>query len=867
MNLLYRWVAVSVLAGAAVGALTLPAPGRVATGLLGAAAIGLLAVLEFRTHRVLAALRRRSAWFEQRLAGSETELAQTREKLGSHAVVTARTTAQRDKIFEMAMDMICVAGTDGYFRRVNPAFTRTLGYSQEELVSRPFIDFVHPDDREATMAELASLAAGKDCIDFENRYCAKDGSYRWLAWRCPAAVEGTNVLYAIARDVTDRKRVEMELRRAMAATEAASRARSEFVANMSHEIRTPLNGIVGMVELALETNLSPHVRDYLETINQSAELLLMIVNDVLDFSKMESGKFQLDSTSFGLRETLGQTLQALAPRAHLKGLELAFHISPDVPDALIGDPVRLRQTVTNLVGNAIKFTDHGEVLLHVEKSAESPVADDGKGRVQLHFLVRDTGIGVPADKQDKIFEAFSQADMSTTRKYGGTGLGLTISSYLIQQMQGRIWLESREREGSRFHFNAWFGVPSSAPEKTAPRCFPGIPVLAVDDNATNLRIVDEMLRLLEMKPTLAASGAEALAEFDAAQEAGQPFPLAIIDFHMPEMDGFALAQRLLASQAAPAVIVLTSSDRPIDCERFEQLGVAAHLPKPVRQQRLIEAISNALGKPAGPATANAPPALPPSFAGPPLRILVAEDSAVNQKLVLELLGRRGHSATLAINGQEAVHFWEAQPFDVVLMDVQMPELDGLEATRQIRIRERETDRRTPIIAMTAHAMRGDRERCLAAGMDDYLAKPIRAGQLFAKLDELGGAPRGKGESPPPSNSAAPDGAAIRWREAVSDLGGDEDLLRDLGSTLLDDVPRLMEKVRRAVESGDPEKLSRAAHILKGSIRPFAALRAFEYAFRLEKMGCDQELDHAAETFAELEQEMAGVVASVQEHVR
>jgi PAS domain S-box-containing protein len=831
------------------------------------AAFALLAALEFRSVRVLDTLRQRSTSFEQRLAGSETEIAQTREKLEGQAAEAARTLAEREQIFHMAMDMICVAGTDGYFRRVNPAFTRTLGYSEHELVSRPFIEFIHPDDREATVAELSNLASGRDCIDFENRYCAKDGSYRWLAWRCPAVIEGTDVVYAIARDVTDRKRVEMELRRAMAATEAASRARSEFVANMSHEIRTPLNGILGMVELALETNVSPHLRDYLETINQSAELLLMIVNDVLDFSKMESGKFQLDSTSFGLRETLGQTLQALAPRAHLKGLELAFHISPEAPDALIGDPVRLRQTVTNLVGNAIKFTERGEVLLRVEPAPDE-ILEDGAASddaVQLHFLVRDTGIGVPADKQDKIFEAFSQADASTTRKYGGTGLGLTISSYLVQQMGGRIWLESREGDGSKFHFTAAFQRQASDPYRPSPpRKFPGVKVLAVDDNSTNLRILEEMLRGLEAQPTLVSSGRVAWEEFQAARRAGEPFQLAIVDFHMPEMDGFTLAQKLLASEDSPAVIVLTSSDRPSDCERFMRIGVAAHLSKPIRQKRLVEAISQALeGKPAEPVVAAAP--VPTTLS--PLKVLVAEDSAVNQRLVLELLGRRGHVATLAINGNEAVRLSESHDFDVILMDVQMPELDGLEATRRIRASEQETGRRTPIIAMTAHAMRGDRERCLAAGMDDYLSKPLRAGQLFAKLAEVAGTRHATenetAAAPPP---AEPADGAIRWREAVADLGGDEELLCDLGQTLLADAPRLMDHVRRAVASRDPEGLSLAAHALKGSVRPFAALRAFEAAFRLEKMGRANELEHAPAALAELEQEMAGVISSVNAHV-
>lgn len=781
--------------------------------------------------------------------------------------MTEATSAQKswDRVFDLVMDLICVAGTDGFFKRVNPAFTRTLGFTEEELLASPFFDFIHPEDVSATLAEVQKLAAGQDTIDFENRYLRKDGSYCWIAWRCPAPAPGSGLLYGVGRDVTEHKRVEMEFRKAMAATEAASRAKSEFVANMSHEVRTPLNGILGMTELALEAEVTPRVRDYLETINQSAELLLMIVNDILDFSKMESGKFQLDSTEFPLRETLEITLQALASRAHKKGLELAFHIDPATPDALIGDPVRLRQVITNLVGNAVKFTDQGEVVVHVEPERNGELASDtlfDSGLVRLHGVVRDTGIGIPPDKQERIFEAFSQADMSTTRKYGGTGLGLTISSYLIQQMGGRIWVESREGEGSEFHFTAAFRAQESSNVVAAPApelTLAGLPVLVVDDNRTNRRILEEMLSGWGLFVTLAEDGPAALAAIAKAQQAGQPFRVAALDFHMPGMDGYELARRIKALDEAtrPAVIVLTSSDRPGDCSRFEQLGVQGYLTKPVRQSKLREAIVQALSA----ERANTPVAAPSPVAKVrPLRVLVAEDSPVNQKLVLELLTRQGHHVELATNGHEALRSLESQRFDLVLMDVQMPELDGFEATRRIRSRETERGDHTPIVAMTAHAMTGDRQRCLAAGMDDYLSKPIRSRELYAKIAEV----MERQTATPAGDSTIasaddPTGPAVHWEQAIEEMAGDEALLLDLAQTLVDDAPRLLLNIRRAVESKDPEEMRLAAHTIKGSVRPFAALRASEFAFRLENLARRGELASAPNVLEELERELALVL--------
>jgi two-component system, sensor histidine kinase and response regulator len=818
------------------------------------------------------AWRNRQVSLEEHAARRTEELSAAHGQVHDHLAEAARAEETLEQIFNLAMDMICVAGTDGYFKRVNPAFTKTLGYAEEELLSRPFLDFVHPDDLQATIAEIEKLASGHDTVDFENRYRRQDGSYCWLAWSTPAPLPGSDLLYAVARDITEYKRVETELRKAMAAAEAANRAKSEFVANMSHEIRTPLNGIIGMAELALDADLSPRVRDYLETLSQSAELLLMIVNDVLDFAKMESGKFQLDSTEFALRETLELTVQTLAPRAHSKGLELAFHIDPHTPDRLVGDPVRLRQVVTNLLGNAIKFTDRGEVLLHVEPHDGGSAGEDG--RTGLHFLMRDTGIGVPPEKQQKIFEAFSQADMSTTRKYGGTGLGLTISSYLVQQMGGEIWVRSRPGEGSEFHFTARLArqEPAESAVLAAPPEVAGLPVLAVDDNETNRRILEEMLRGWGVAATLVGSGDAALEAMEQAHAAGRPFRVAILDYHMPEMDGYELLERIRAHPQwrGTAVIVLTSSDRPGDCARFERLGVSAYLNKPVQQAKLRDAIARSLDGELEKTTEAPSETLPEAL--PKLRILLAEDSAVNQKLVVELLTRQNHEVAVARTGAEAVRLWESQPFDLVLMDVQMPDLDGMEATRRIRSLEKQTGRRTPILAMTAYAMKGDRERCLAAGMDDYLAKPIHSRELFDKIAELLHVPAP--DAPPKPRAAgardrngAPNQEPLNWEQAAEELGGDEELLRDLAQILLDEAPRLMKGIDRAVQERDADAVRSAAHAVKGSVRPFAAPQAAEFAWRLETMGRGGDLSDAPEALRHLEDEMSRVLQTLQSRLQ
>ena len=533
--------------------------------------------------------------------------------------------------------------------------------------------------------------------------------------------------------VGERERAEMEMRRARDAAEEASRAKGEFLANMSHEIRTPLNGVLGMTDLTLDTELTSEQREYLDTVKTSADSLLTVINDILDFSKIESGKIDLEAVDFELRDCIEGTLKTLAFRADEKGLELLCEIAPEVPEVVRGDSCRLRQVIINLVGNAIKFTGEGEVALKIQVEAA-----DGDDDRSLHFIVSDTGIGIPPEKQKHIFDPFSQADSSTTRKYGGTGLGLSISTRLIGMMRGRMWVESEVGRGTKFHFTVRFGVADSEAIEVGtvapPEILRGTRVLIVDDNSTNRRILDGMLKRWEMRSTSVANGEEALAQLSAAQETGDPHALILTDMHMPNMDGFTLIEQIRQKTELSAAIImmLTSAGHRGDAARCNELGVAAYLLKPIRQSELREAIARALG--AGQQRGAIPlitryslqDARDPTAT---LRVLLAEDNAVNQRLATRLLEKRGHRVTVTANGLEALDALEKGTYDLVLMDLQMPEMDGLQATAALRAREKHSGTHVPVVALTAHAMQGDRERCLAAGMDGYLSKPIRPQEL------------------------------------------------------------------------------------------------------------------------------------------
>jgi signal transduction histidine kinase/CheY-like chemotaxis protein len=591
-------------------------------------------------------------------------------------------------------------------------------------------EVVHPDDR-ALLGQGSdrAFATGEPyCVDF--RIVPEPGCVRWR--RSTAQVQFVDGkprrLIGASLDITNEKEM-------VEAAEAANRAKSEFLANMSHEIRTPMNGILGMTELALDTELDATQREYLNTVRYSAESLLTVINDILDFSKIEAGKLSLDPIEFNLREHLGQAMKTLAVRAHQKDLELAYFAPPGLPEFVVGDAVRLRQVILNLVGNAIKFTSHGEVVLRVEVETRSA---DG---LSLHFSIADTGIGIPREKQKLIFEPFSQADASTTRKYGGTGLGLTISIRLVEMMEGRIWLESEAGQGTIFHFTARFGVSAAVADAPLadPAVLENVRVMVVDDNATNRQILETTLGYWGMKPCLAAGGREALSLLQDARARGTPFQLMISDCHMPEMDGFTLVEetRKLPALAGLVTVMLTSGGQRGDGVRCKELGIAAYLIKPALQGDLLEALlrilgtDNATAKPAKLVTSHT---LREGRAS--LRILVAEDNLVNQRLATRLLEKEGHAVVLAGDGAEALNVLDKHSFDVILMDVQMPVMDGVEATAAIRQREKASGNHIPIIAMTAHAMSGDRQRFLDAGMDAYVSKPIHASELLHTIETV-----------------------------------------------------------------------------------------------------------------------------------
>jgi len=747
-----------------------------------------------------------------------------------------------------------IAHTDptGRLLRVNEKFCAIVGHARAELLQKTFQDITHPDDLTSSLGSLAALMRGESAVvGHEKRYLRKDGSPVWVELFTTLQRDAAGQpAYAIAvvQDISERRRLDAELRRAKEAAEAANRAKDEFLANVSHEIRTPMNAILGMTDLVLGTPLSDDQRQSLRTVKAAADNLLSILNDLLDFSKIEAGKLELDPADFSLRAALGDTLRTLAMRAHSKGLELVSHVHPDVPDALVGDAGRLRQVLLNLVGNAIKFTEEGEVVVRAEVAS-----DAGLEEVRVRFTVSDTGIGIPLDKQERIFRAFEQEDTSTTRKYGGTGLGLTIAARLVALMGGTIVVESEPGRGSTFAFTAQFGRQSNPPELIAAR--PSIqlynlPVLIIDDNATNCHILEEWLRSWQMEAASVGDGAAAMDTLWDAVARGRPYPLVLLDARMPDTDGLVLAAKIRKRPelAATRIILLTSGDMPSNLGRLRELRIDAHLLKPAQQDELLETIYQVMNGVRGnaPSVAQSAPAeertpeTVPAVA--PLNILVAEDNDFNAQLLEQLLVRRGHRVQLASDGRKALSLAEEGAFDLLLLDVHMPELDGFQVIQAIRDRERSMGGHLPVVALTARSRKEDRERCLAAGMDDFLAKPIQAPDLWTAIDRVVGAR-------PPAARTGP--GLLDPRVLLAACGDDAVILKNICQAFRSRLPDHLTAIQNALSERDANRLREASHKLCGMVAAFSTV-AGRVASDIEDFAAQGQLEDARPLVRQLE---------------
>jgi two-component system sensor histidine kinase/response regulator len=809
--------------------------------------------------------------------------------------VTARTVAEQafererfllNSLLDNIPDNIFFKDLEGRYIRVNAAMAHRLGLDDaQDAVGKRSRDFF--DDDYATRIEASDqrlVEVGRPAIGEEQFVDWPDGSHKWVSvTRMPlrgpnGEIEGT---FGLSHDITDQKLAQEAMKQARDAAEAASEAKSNFLANMSHEIRTPMNAIIGMTELVLDTELDASQQEYLTMVQESGEALLGVINDILDFSKIEAGRLELDPRPFALREIVGDTLKSLAVRTRGRDVEIACHICPDVEEFLVGDSGRLRQVLINLVGNAIKFTESGEVVVEVVADPGADLRPPMLGGflpdnpIKLNISVRDTGIGIPEHKLQQIFEAFEQADTSMTRRYEGTGLGLAISSRLVEMMGGHIWVDSELGNGSTFHFTAAFGeAPESArTQRESSTSLEGRRVLVVDDNATNRLILDEMLRNWMTIPTVVASAQQAVEAIEEVQRQGQKFDLVLTDANMPDVDGFELIERIRARDDldAPVIMMLTSSGRMGDIARCSELSVASYLMKPIKQSELFDSIVASLGVSVA-VDDDVERTVEVQKHSVSLNVLLAEDSLVNQKLAMALLEKWGHQVSVAGNGREAVESFEAGGFDVILMDVQMPEMDGLQATETIRLRERESSQHIPIIAMTAHAMKGDEERCLAAGMDAYISKPIRAPLLFQKLaeicetrdtgDDAGVASQGEsGETPKQKREQV-----VNWDEALQTVGGDRDLLKDILGAVLSECPAQLELFDGAVHNGDEKTARRAAHTILGNFRMLSAVDPMAVAHEVEQLAKEARFDEISEPAERLREAVDTVLDDVRAYL-
>jgi PAS domain S-box-containing protein len=749
----------------------------------------------------------------------------------------------------------------------NPAFEKLFGYQSGESLGRSLIELIGTEDSMTQMrAYRRELISGGVVHTIAQRRRADGSLLDVEAFAVPLVRNGTPsgglILY---QDITERVRAEEALIRAKEAAESANRAKSEFLANMSHEIRTPMNGIIGMTGLVLDTSLNAEQREYLGMVKTSADSLLTVINDILDFSKIEAGKLELDPEYFPLRESLGETMKGLGIRAHERGLELAWRVAGQVPDSLSGDLGRLRQLLVNLIGNAVKFTEQGEVVLQVG------LEDELEAGVVLHFAIRDTGIGIAEEKKKLIFEAFEQADGSTTRKYGGTGLGLAITRQIVALMGGKLWVESELGKGSTFHFTARLNLAKTtcaAPRPTDPAALRNSSVLVVDDNRTNRIILIDHLTKWGLRVESAPDARGGLIALQHAHDDRRPLSLVITDLHMPITDGFGFVREIRKNPLFTRlpVLLLSSSPQTTEKARSRELGISSFLTKPVQPSELLDAIMNALVDHPAEAPLLPAPATLLLRSEDSMKVLLAEDNAVNRTLATKLLEKRGHSVVLAENGRQALEILERQSVDLILMDVQMPEMDGLEATAAIREKEKSTGGHLPIIALTAHAMKGDRERCLAAGADAYVTKPISPPELFAAIGQFKSPNQVKSDKPPGSGPS-PTAVSFDMAAALQRVEGDRDLLDEIIRIFIDECPRILADLQREFDAADLRKVERSAHTLKGSASNLGALVVSQSAAEMEAKSRAGDLPGAKAVLARLEHELKSLLVELESITR
>tara|TARA_R110002095_G_scaffold142965_1_gene123799 strand:- start:10305 stop:13715 length:3411 start_codon:yes stop_codon:yes gene_type:complete len=806
-------------------------------------------------------------------------------------------------IVDSSGDAIIGKALNGTITSWNNGAEEIYGWQAEEVIGETVSILLPPGMAREESEIFEAMKTGRRLDQFQTRRMRKDGTiFDVSVTVSPIRGYDNQVVGSatIERDISIRRRREEELRKARDEAEHANRAQGEFLANVSHELRTPMNAILGMLELTLQENLTPVKRDYLQTAKDSADSLLLLVNDILDFSRLEAGRFELEPVPFNLRDLLDDVVKTLSLRAYEKGLELACRINRDVPGRVTGDPIRLRQILTNLAGNAIKFTEQGEVVVDVQlveptlqqrgdSTGDQDVRDTSLAiqpgqEVMLKFSVSDTGIGIASGDRQRIFAPFAQADASTTRQYSGTGLGLAICHELIGLMNGQMHLESELGQGSRFYFTIALTVSESDESETVREQatvdqLQGLPVLVVDDNQTNRMILEEMLTNWSMSPTPVESAQGAMQQLSVAVETQQSYPLVIVDALMPETDGFMLLEQ--AQKAGlldtATILMLSSADHQIFYDRCEGLDISAFLEKPVSQSDLLDAIMTALKGP----QLEREIMTQINETKQTFHVLVAEDTLANQKVITAILKKRGHSCVIANNGREAIDCLRSKSFDIVLMDVQMPTMDGLQATAMIREQEEHSQDHIPIIAMTAYAMRGDRDKCLAAGMDSYISKPIDAKKLIHLLEKYAmksTKKRSAFDNPNKENSSEKDSVkarqitkanmsesekpVINMQAALRRVGDDLEILNDMVNYFLEDNSSLLQQVRAGAENGEFDEMIRAAHSLKGLCANFDAQDASNAAKTLEMMG--QSNDHAVlnNAIVQLESELSRLTAAL-----